>query len=168
MTGVVFSDGSVLDCDFVVVAAGVRPAADLARRAGLAVGRGIVVDDHLACSGADDVYAIGDCAEHRGQLQGLVAPAWEQARILAERLTGRNLQATYAGSRVATKLKVAGVDLAVMGVKEPVDEDDEVVSYAEVKRGIYKKLIVRGDRIAGAIIIGDAAAIPRLTQAFHE
>jgi NAD(P)H-nitrite reductase large subunit len=168
VTGVMFSDGSAVDCDLVVVAAGVRPAADLARRAGLAVARGIVVDDYLACSGAGDVYAIGDCAEHRGQLQGLVAPGWEQARILAERLTGRNPRATYAGSRVATKLKVAGVDLAVMGVKEPVDEDDEVVSYAEVKRGIYKKLIVRGDRIAGAIIIGDAGAIPRLTQAFHE
>ena len=168
VTGVAFSDGSVLDCDFVVVAAGVRPAADLARRAGLAVCRGIVVDDHLACSGADDVYAIGDCAEHRGRVQGLVAPAWEQARVLAERLTGRNLQASYAGSRVATKLKVAGVDLAVMGLKEPVEEDDEVVSYAEVRRGVYKKLIVRGDRIAGAIVIGDAAAIPRLTQAFHE
>ena len=168
VTGAAFSDGSVVDCDFVVVAAGVRPAADLARRAGLAVCRGIVVDDHLACAGADDVYAIGDCAEHRGRVLGLVAPAWEQARVLAERLTGRNLQASYAGSRVATKLKVAGVDLAVMGLKEPVEEDDEVVSYAEVRRGVYKKLIVRGDRIAGAIVIGDAAAIPRLTQAFHE
>ena len=168
VTGVIFGDASTLDCDFVVVAAGVRPAADLARQAGLAVARGIVVDDYLACSGAADVYAIGDCAEHRGQLQGLVAPAWEQARILAERLTGRNPRAAYAGSRAATKLKVAGVDLAVMGVKEPVDDDDEVVSYAEIRRGIYKKLIVRGDRIAGAIIIGDAAAIPRLTQAFHE
>ena len=97
VTGVAFSDGSVIGCDFVVVAAGVRPAADLARRAGLAVCRGIVVDDHLACSGADDVYAIGDCAEHRGRVQGLVAPAWEQARVLAERLTGRNLHASYAG-----------------------------------------------------------------------
>ena len=168
VTGVVFSDGTALACDFVVVAAGVRPAADLARRAGLAVARGIVVDDTLACSGADNVYAIGDCAEHRGQLQGLVAPAWDQARILADRLTGRNTRATYIGSRAATKLKVAGVDLAVMGVKEPTDDDDEVVSYAEVRRGVYKKLIVRGERIAGAIIIGDAAAIPRLTQAFHE
>jgi NAD(P)H-nitrite reductase large subunit len=168
VTGVLFGDGTTLECDFVVVAAGVRPAADLARRAGLAVARGIVVDDSLACSGADNVYAIGDCAEHRGQLQGLVAPAWEQARILADRLTERNARASYAGSRAATKLKVAGVDLAVMGVKEPVDDDDEVVSYAEVRRGVYKKLIVRGDRIAGAILIGDAAAIPRLTQAFHD
>jgi NAD(P)H-nitrite reductase large subunit len=168
VTGVTFGDGSTLACELVVVAAGVRPAAELARRAGLTVARGIVVDDRLACSGADDVYAIGDCAEHRGRLPGLVAPAWEQARVLAERLTGRNLLASYAGTRVATKLKVAGVDLAVMGLKEPVEDDDEVVSYAEVRRGVYKKLIVRGDRIAGAIVIGDAAAIPRLTQAFHE
>ena len=168
VTGVVFGDGSTEPCDFVVVAAGVRPAAELARSAGLAINRGIVVDDRLACSGAPDIYAIGDCAEHRGQLQGLVAPAWEQGRILAEHLTGRNPHATYTGSRVATKLKVAGIDLAVMGVKEPVDDDDEVVSYAEARRGVYKKLIVRNDRIAGAIVIGDAAVIPGLTQAFHE
>jgi NAD(P)H-nitrite reductase large subunit len=166
--GVVFIDGSIEPCDFVIVAAGVRPAADLARRAGLLVNRGIVVDDRLACSGAPDVYAIGDCAEHKGRLTGLVAPAWEQGRILADSLTGRNPDASYAGSRVATKLKVAGVDLAVMGVKEPVEEEDEVVSYAEIRRGVYKKLIVRDDRIAGAIVIGDAAVIPSLTQAFHE
>ena len=168
VTGVVFSDGSTEPCDFVVVAAGVRPAAELARGAGLTVNRGIVVDDQLACPGVADIYAIGDCAEHRGPLQGLVAPAWEQGRILAEHLTGRNPHATYTGSRIATKLKVAGVDLAVMGLKEPVEEDDEVVSYAEARRGVYKKLIVRNDRIAGAIVIGDAAVIPSLTQAFHE
>ena len=168
VTGVVFSDGSTEPCDFVVVAAGVRPAAELARSAGLTVNRGIVVDDRLGCPGVADIYAIGDCAEHRGQLQGLVAPAWEQGRILAEHLTGRNPHATYTGSRIATKLKVAGIDLAVMGIKEPVEEDDEVVSYAEARRGVYKKLIVRNDRIAGAIVIGDAAVIPSLTQAFHE
>ena len=168
VSGVVFTDGSSLDCDLVVVAAGVRPAVDLARSAGLAVNRGIVVDDRLVCADTDDVHAIGDCAEHRGQLQGLVAPAWEQARVLADRLTGRNPDAVYVGARVATKLKVAGIDLAVMGMKEATEEDDEVVSYAEVRRGIYKKLIVRNDRIAGAIVIGDAALIPSLTQAFYE
>ncbi len=168
ITGVAFNDGTTLDCQLVVVAAGVRPATDLARSAGLVVGRGIVVDDHLACSGVEGVYAIGDCAEHRGLVQGLVAPAWEQARVLADRLTARNPSAAYAGSRIATKLKVAGIDLAVMGVKEPLEDDDEVISYAEGRRGIYKKLIVRNDRIAGAIVIGDAALVPSLTQAFHE
>jgi NAD(P)H-nitrite reductase large subunit len=167
VAAIVFNDGQSIDCDFVVVAAGVRPVTELAQAAGLVVRRGIVVDDGLACTGADDVYAIGDCAEHRGQVQGLVAPAWEQARVLADRLTRRNPRAAYEGSRIATKLKVAGVDLAVMGIKDPA-EDDEVVSYAEVRQGIYKKLIVRNDRIAGAIVVGDPVLVPGLAQAFQD
>ena len=76
--------------------------------------------------------------------------------------------AVYAGSRMSTKLKVAGIDLAVMGVKEPIDDEDEVVSYAEPSRGIYKKLIVHGNRLAGAIIIGDGGVVPSLGQMFAE
>ncbi len=166
--GVRLRDGSTIACDMVVVAAGIRPDTDLARRAGLAVARGIVVDDHLACAGASNVYAIGECAEHRGQLYGLVAPLWEQARVLADRLTARRPEASYTGSRVSTTLKVAGIDLAVMGLKEPVDEDDEVVTYSEPSRGIYKKLIVRGQTLVGAILIGDPAVVPSLGQAFSE
>jgi hypothetical protein len=130
----------------VVVAAGIRPNVQLARDAGLPVRRGIVVGDDLACPGAEGVYAIGECAEHRGELYGLVAPLWEQARVLADRPTGRGAGAEYRGSQRSTKLKVAGLDVAVMGEKEPAGEDDEVVSYAEPARGIYKKLIVRQDR----------------------
>ena len=159
-TGLSFRSGPNLECDLVVVAAGIRPNVELARRAGLQVGRGILVGDDLACMGAADVYAIGECAEHRGLVYGLVAPAWEQARVLADRLACRDPHAVYAGSRMSTKLKVAGIDLAVMGVKEPIDDDDEVVSYAEPSRGIYKKLIVHGNRLAGAIIIGDGGVVP--------
>lgn len=174
VTGVVLarrggsSDRGILDCDLVVVAAGIRPNVDLALRAGLEVDRGIVVGDDLSCRPATDVYAIGDCAQHRGRVYGLVAPVWEQADVLADRLTGRNPQARYRGTNTSTKLKVAGVDLAVMGDKEPVEEDDEVVSYAEPSRGVYKKLIVRNNRLTGAIVIGDGAIVPRLLQAFRE
>ena len=168
VTGLAFKDGSTLECDMVVIAAGISPNVDLAARAGLVVERGIVVGDDLACAGVPDVYAIGECAQHRGQVYGLVAPAWEQAQLLADRLSGRAPQALYAGSRTSTKLKVAGVTLAVMGDKDPVGDDDEVVSYAEPSRGIYKKLIVRNNRLVGAIVMGDGAAVPSLVQAFAD
>jgi NAD(P)H-dependent nitrite reductase large subunit len=167
VSGVTFGDGSSLDCEMVVVAAGIRPNVELARQAGLPVARGIIVGDDLACAGITDVYAVGECAEHRGQTYGLVAPLWEQTRVLAERLTGKKPTARYEGSRPSTTLKVSGVDLAVMGLKEPED-DDEVISYAEPARGIYKKLIVRNNRLAGAIVIGDGAVVPFLSQAFAE
>jgi ferredoxin-nitrite reductase len=97
---------------------------------------------------------------------GLVAPLWEQTARLADRLSGRNPDALYTGSSVSTKLKVMGVDLAVMGDRDAVEEDDEVVSYSEPSRGIYKKLIVRNDRLAGAIVLGDPAIVPTLLQTF--
>lgn len=90
VSGLVFRDGTILGCDMVVIAAGIRPNVELAARAGLAVNRAILVDDDLACRHASNVYAIGECAEHRGQLYGLVAPLWEQAQVLADRLSGRN------------------------------------------------------------------------------
>jgi nitrite reductase (NADH) large subunit len=168
VSGVVLRDGSVLECDLMVVAAGIRPNVELAVRAGLDVDRGIVVGDDLSCRPAPHVYAIGECAQHRGRLYGLVAPVWEQAQVLADRLTGLNPHAVYVGTNVSTKLKVAGVELAVMGSKEPLEDDDEVVSYAEPSRGIYKKLIVRDNRLAGAIVMGDGAIVPRLIQSFRE
>lgn len=168
LQGVGFADGSSLPCDMLVVAAGIRPNVQIATASGLGVRRGIIVGDDLACPGAVGVYAIGECAEHRGQTFGLVAPLWEQAQVLSDRLTGRRPDASYAGSRLSTKLKVAGLDVAVMGEKEPVEDDDEVISYAEPSRGIYKKLIVRNDRLVGAILIGDGAVVPALAQVFAE
>jgi NAD(P)H-dependent nitrite reductase large subunit len=172
VTGVLLRDGSVLACDLVVVAAGIRPNVDLAVAAGLEVDRGIVVEDDLACrargAAQPGVYAIGECAQHRGVVYGLVAPVWEQAQVLADRLSARAPGALYQGTSTSTKLKVAGVQLAVMGDKDPVEEDDEVVSYAEPSRGIYKKLVLRNNRLAGAIVMGDGAIVPGLVQAFRE
>ena len=168
VTGLAFKDGSTLECEMVVIAAGIRPNVDLAAGAGLRVQRGIIVGDDLACDGEAAVCAIGECAEHRGRVYGLVAPLWEQAAVLADRLSGKNPAALYTGSKLSTKLKVAGVDLAVMGDKDAVEEDDEVITYAEPSRGVYKKLVVRNHRLAGAIVLGDGAIVPSLVRLFSE
>ena len=110
----------------------------------------------------------GECAEHRGELYGLVAPLWEQAQDPVRPAHAGRADALYAGSRLSTKLKVAGLDVAVMGLRDPIDADDEVVSYAEPSRGIYKKLIIRNDRLVGAIVIGDGPLVPGLAQAFAD
>ncbi len=165
-TGLAFKDGSTLACDMVVIATGIRPNVELAKAAGLDVQRGIVVNDDLACRNDPSVYALGECAQHRGQLYGLVAPLWEQARVLADRLSSRNPQAVYVGSKVSTKLKVMGVELAVMGDKEPSSGEDELVHYSEPSHGIYKKLIIREGRLAGAVLLGEGLATAGLLQAF--
>jgi nitrite reductase (NADH) large subunit len=164
--GLRFDDGSTLDCEMVVISAGIRPNVQLARNAGLVVERGVVVNDSMACVNDPDVFAVGECSQHNGIVYGLVAPLWEQTAALADRLTGRRPDAAYKGSKVSTKLKVMGIDLTVMGDREPRDGADEVVTYAEPARGVYKKLIVRGGRLAGAILMGDASTAPALAQAF--
>ena len=163
--GLLFADGLTLDCDMLVIAAGIRPNVQLAIDAGLEVQRGVVVGDDLRTSD-EHVHAIGECAQHRGMTYGLVAPLWEQARVLADRLSARAADAVYTGSRVSTKLKVAGVELAVMGVREATSPDDEEVTYSEPARGVYKKLVVRAGKLAGAILLGDASSAPSLVQAF--
>ncbi|PRY50749.1 nitrite reductase (NADH) large subunit [Geodermatophilus tzadiensis] len=163
--GVLLRDGRRLDCDLLVVAAGVRPHTDVAVRSGLEVERGVVVDDQLRTDDPD-VYAIGECAQHRGAVYGLVAPAWEHARVLADVLTGTDPTAEYHGSRTATKLKVAGVDVAVMGVSTPERDSDEVLVISEPKRGVHLSVVVRDDRLVGATLLGDTRKVAYLTQAF--
>ncbi len=166
VTGLAFKDGSTIDCDIVVVAAGVRPNSELGLRAGLTVERAIVVDDHMRSIDDRSIYVVGECAQHRGRVYGLVAPLWDQARVFAEHVTGRDDQAAYHGSKLATKLKVMGVELASMGITEPADEHDEVIQFAEPKRGTYKKLIVRNGRLVGGILMGDISKAAYLMQAF--
>ncbi|OBB87625.1 nitrite reductase large subunit [Mycobacterium colombiense] len=165
-SGIEFADASVLPCDMVVMAAGIRPNVGLAVRAGLAVERAIVVDDRMRSIDNDDIYVVGECAQHRGQVYGLVAPLWDQATVLAEHLTGANPHAAYHGSRTATKLKVAGVDVAAMGLKSPERDDDEFVQFSEPKRGVYKTVVVRDDKLVGATLVGDVSKVAFLMQAF--
>lgn len=166
VTGLAFKDGSTLDCDMVVVSAGIKPNHEIARACGLTVERAIVVDNHMRSVDDFDVYVVGECAQHQGKVYGLVAPLWDQAKVLADHITGKDTQAGYYGSKLATKLKVMGVELASMGVTEPEDEDDEVVQFSEPKKGRYKKLIIRKGRLAGAIMMGDLSKVAYLTQAF--
>ncbi|WP_448639815.1 nitrite reductase large subunit NirB [Geodermatophilus sp. URMC 63] len=162
--GVLLRDGRRLDCDLLVVAAGVRPHTDVAVRSGLEVERGIVVDDQLRTDDPD-VYAIGECAQHRGSVYGLVAPAWEHATVLADVLTGADPTAEYHGSRTATKLKVAGVDVATMGLTTPERDSDEFLVISEPRRGVHLSVVVRDDRLVGATLLGDTRKVAYLTQA---
>jgi nitrite reductase (NADH) large subunit len=166
VTGLLFKDGTTLDCDMVVISTGNQSNTELARRCGLTVERAIVVDNHMRSVDDPNVYAVGECAQHRGQVYGLVAPLWEQAKVLADHITGHNMEAAYHGSKVATKLKVMGVELASMGITEPVDEEDEVVQFTEPKKGTYKKLIIRNGRLVGGILLGDISKAAYLMQAF--
>ena len=166
LSGIVFSDGSSIDCDMLVIAAGIRPNVGLAQRAGLTVERAIVVDDHMRSIDDDNVYVVGECAQHRGQVYGLVAPLWEQATVLADHLTGTDRTASYHGSRTATKLKVAGVDVASMGIKAPELEHDEFVQYSEPRHGVYKTIVIRDGKLVGATLLGDVSKVSFLTQAF--
>jgi nitrite reductase (NADH) large subunit len=162
---VVLKDGRRIDTDLLVVAAGVRPHTDVAVRSGLEVERAIVVDDQLRTDDPD-VYAIGECAQHRGEVYGLVAPAWEHAKVLADVLTGTDPEAEYHGSRTATKLKVAGVDVAVMGINTPERDDDEFLVISEPRRGVHLSVVIRDDVLVGATLLGDTRKVAFLTQAF--
>ena len=114
----------------------------------------------------DSVWAVGECVQHRGEVYGLVAPLWEQAKVLADQITGTDDRAAYLGSRTSTKLKVAGVDVASMGLQGPERDDDEHVIFTEPKRGVYKSVVIRDDKIIGATLVGDTRKVAFLTQAF--
>jgi nitrite reductase (NADH) large subunit len=166
VTGLAFADGTRLDCDMVIVAAGVRPNSELAARGGFTVERAIVVDDQMRSVDDPDVYAVGECVQHRDRVYGLVAPLWEQAKVLADHITDTDSSAAYRGSRTATKLKVMGVELAVMGVKAPEREEDEFLQFYESKQGVYKTLVVRDGKLVGATLLGDVSKVSFLIQAF--
>ncbi|PZQ57794.1 MAG: nitrite reductase large subunit [Phenylobacterium zucineum] len=151
--GLRLKDGRVLDCDLLVMAVGIRPNTALAAAAGLNIGRGVVVDDALRTSDPD-IFAIGECLEHRGQCYGLVAPIWEMCRTLAETLTGG--QGAYEGSSLSTRLKVSGVDVFSAG-KHTGGPGCEDIVFRDAGRGVYKRIVLEDGKVAGAVLFGDAA-----------
>jgi sulfite reductase beta subunit-like hemoprotein/bacterioferritin-associated ferredoxin len=149
-----------------VISCGIRPNADEARAAGLQVEKAIVVDDQLRTSDPD-IFAVGECAQHRGKLYGLVDPVYEQARVLADVLTETNAGAVYEGSKLATQLKVMGVDLTTMGEINATEPECEVVSHLDPSRGVYKKLVVRDNQLVGAILFGENDPTGSLLRLFR-
>ncbi|MFC4493164.1 NAD(P)/FAD-dependent oxidoreductase [Streptomyces ovatisporus] len=190
------ADGYRLDAGLVVIACGVRPRVGLARAAGLEISRGVVVDDRLRTSDPH-IYAVGDCAEHEGVLYGLAGPAQEQAdtaaRVLTAALAGARATGApavpgYRGTRALTRLTLGApplggatdhgaagrwrsdppppLDLAAFGEPTP-REDDDVVQLADATRGIYRKVVVRGDRLVGGILLGDLRTVGTLARAWE-
>jgi nitrite reductase (NADH) large subunit len=147
-------DGRRLPADIVVMAVGIRPDTALAASAGLAIGRGVVVDDFMTTSDPA-ILAIGECAEHRGCCYGLVDPLYDMARVAARRLAGDET-ARYAGSVSATGLKVSGIDLYSAGDFAD-DAGGETIVLSDPHGGVYRKLVVRDGRLVGAVLYGDVA-----------
>ena len=158
-------NGDVLPADLLVLACGIRPRTEVASGSGVPVNRGVVVNDTLATS-VPGVYAVGECAEHSGRVYGIVAPIWDQTRVLADILTASNPGARYRGSKLYTRLKVAGIEVASMGVIEPQLETDDVVQVMEDRRDAYRKLIIREGRLIGAVLVGNTEAAATLVQLF--
>lgn len=162
--GVFLDDGTTRPADLVLLACGVRPRIEVAKASGVPVNRGIHVNDTLATE-VPSVYAFGECAEHAGKTYGIVAPVWEQAAVLADVLTGRSAS-RYRGSKLYTRLKVAGLEVATMGISEPERQEDDVLQIVQERKDTYRKLIVRDGRLVGALLVGDTSAAATLVQHF--
>jgi nitrite reductase (NADH) large subunit len=167
VTGVELDDGSQVDAQMVVISCGIRPNAEIAKDSGLTVKRAIVVDDQL-CSSDQDIFGLGECVEHRGRIYGLAEPLYEQAKVLAEVITEANPRARYEGSRLATSLKVMGVDLTSLGEVNllPQSEPAELLVHSDPQRGVYRKLVIREGRLAGAIVLGETASVGMLMRLY--
>jgi nitrite reductase (NADH) large subunit len=155
---VVLADGRRLPADFVVLAIGIRPNIDLAGIAELDVNRGILVGDDMRSSDLD-IFAVGECVEHNGQVFGLVAPIWDQAKVCGAQLAG-DRTAVYAPPPVFTSLKITGVDVFSAGALAAADDADEEITLHDAKLGLYKKLIVRNDRLVGTVLYGSVGDGP--------
>jgi nitrite reductase (NADH) large subunit len=145
--------GEVLPATLVVMAVGIRPDTELAQAAGLAVERGVRVHDTMQTLTDPRIYAVGECVNHRGVTYGLVAPIFEQAKVCANHLAEWGI-ARYGGSATATRLKVTGIDLFSAGRFLP-EAGDETLLFEDAGRGVYKKLVVRDNRLVGACLYGE-------------
>jgi nitrite reductase (NADH) large subunit len=153
--GVQLADGRFVPADLVVLAIGIRPNIDLAKQAQLEVNRGIVVtDDMRTCD--PEIFAVGECVEHRGNVFGLVAPIWDQAKVCAARLAGDE-EARFESKTPATSLKITGVDVFSAGALMAADAADDEITLRDDSRGLYKKIVLRDGKLVGAVLYGDVA-----------
>jgi nitrite reductase (NADH) large subunit len=152
--GVMLADGRVIPATLVIMAAGIRPNASIAKDAGLDTKRGILVDDGMRTSDPD-IFAVGECAEIGGEVYGLVAPLYEMARVAAARLTGDD-SATFVHNDTPTKLKVTGIDLFSLGDFADGDDRQEIV-LRDATAGVYKRLVLKENRIIGTVLYGETA-----------
>ncbi|MBA4187408.1 MAG: NAD(P)/FAD-dependent oxidoreductase [Planctomycetaceae bacterium] len=159
--------GETLPAEMVVFSSGIKPRVELAYESDVPVNAGILVNDQLQTQ-LKKIYAVGECAEHDRIVYGTVQPIYEQCKVLADVLTGTNPDAAYRGSKVYTKLKVAGVEVASMGRIEADQTDDEAVQIIEEHRGVYRKLVIRDNRLVGAVLVGDSSAAAGLVQLFDD
>ncbi len=160
--GVSFEGGETIPADLVVVACGIRPNVELAKSAGLTINRGIVVNDHMETSNPD-IFAVGECVEHRGKIYGLVAPLYDQGKVLAATITG-NKGPLYTGSTSAAKLKVMGVDVFSAGEAQASGAEYETVAYQDDAAGVYQKLVFKENRLVGTVLVGNVAKANRLLE----
>ena len=159
--------GETFPAEMVVFSSGIKPRVDLARDSDVRTNAGILVNDQLRTH-LDRLYAVGECAEHNRIVYGTVQPIYEQCKVLADVITGVNPNAAYHGSKVYTKLKVAGVEVASMGRIEADQTGDEAVQIVEEKRGIYRKLVIHNNRLVGAVLVGDSSSAAGLVQLFDD
>ncbi len=153
--GVQLADGRFIPADLVVLAIGIRPNIDLAKAAELDVNRGIVVTDDMRTTDPD-IFAVGECVEHRGAVFGLVAPIWDQAKVCAKRLTGDE-SALFTSRALSTSLKITGVDVFSAGALMAEGDSDDEITLRDDNRGLYKKIVLRDGKLVGAVLYGDVA-----------
>ena len=164
--GVQLADGRTVPADLVVLAIGIHPNIDLARAAALKVNRGILVYDDMRTSDPE-IFAVGECVEHRGQVFGLVAPLWDQAKVCAAQLAGDET-ANFASQAPSTSLKITGVDVFSAGELIAASEDDDEIILRDECRGLYKKILLRGGKLVGAVLYGDIADGPYYLQLIRD
>ncbi|MDT8861044.1 nitrite reductase large subunit NirB [Alkalihalobacillus sp. MEB130] len=163
--GIRFKDGTETKADLVVMAAGIKPNVKLASESGIYVNRGIVVNDYMETN-VPHVYAVGECAEHREIVYGLVAPLYEQGKVLAQTLCGQK-ETGYEGSITGTQLKVSGIDLFSAGEIYDDPTSKAIVVHNEYE-GVYKKVLIRDNRIVGIVLYGDTKDSNRLFRMLNE
>jgi len=163
--GVITRDGTKILCDTVLFCTGIRPQNKLALQSGISVGRGITVDDFLQTSN-ENIYAIGECSEHQGQVYGIVTPGFEQAAVLADRFAGG--KATYQGTQLISTLKVVGESVCSMGEVAEVTRraKQHFLSYNNKKTGAYRKLVIHQSRLIGACAVGEWEESRRIQESF--